>query len=541
MGIPSFYKHLLQTVGGLTTSKRSQAPHIFALDLNCAIYHCTRKIQRPYTHETKSQWEHDLIQQVLGYIQRMTRIVGPKQSVYIAVDGVAPMAKIKQQRARRFKSAITAQEEGRVRAEASGKVYEPGERWDTNAITPGTGFMQNLTTALRSFRMSGVHVVVSPADEAGEGEQKIMAWLRSQPYETTQDVVIYGLDADLIVLAMMEHARSGRTVDLFREETEFNGSVKSNALGEEQYLYLQISHLAKVLHSTWAAPKVSLRDFLYDFVGAMNLLGNDFVPHGMSLKIHDEGIEHVLTALKHMQPYSPLVHDGAYSVSTLTNVLRTISLEEERYIVRNVRRKLDARPGVSSSTDEEARAIARLNDKPLEWAAERCMTVQKYLDGQEHPRWFMKPDWKTIYDASALWGCSVESVCTDYLHTLQWTLDYYVGKPVNMSWYYPWFLPPRMESLVESLQTYNSSYLSAPDMKDNVVLKPIEQLAMVLPVTSFHLLPSSLQSLPKLYPHAWPSSWGYFSLGRRFLWECEPLIPLIQPSQIQQWIEELSD
>jgi 5'-3' exoribonuclease 2 len=532
-------------VSGLTSRSRTP-PAVFALDLNCAIYHCVRKIAQPYTHDTRIVWEDRLIQEVLGYIKHMTSLVNPTTVVYIAVDGVAPMAKIKQQRCRRFKSSVLAAEEAQVKAAAAGKPYIPTERWDTNAITPGTAFMDRLAKALHGLRIAGKKVLVSAADEAGEGEQKIMSWLRTT---THKDVVVYGLDADLIVLALLEHARTGRTVDLFREETEFGGGVKRDALGEEQYLYLNTGHLAQAMWETWAPKGRSKADFMMDYVGIMNLMGNDFVPHGMALKINDEGIEHVLEAAKTLPP---LIKNEVYVHETLVQLLETLATQEERWMLRGIRRKLEARTGVGK--DAEAQAMARMNDRPVEWAAEKVLVEQKRVEGQEKPTWFQscensqplaghadsrksawffRPAWRSLYSLHALEGSSVEDACREYASALCWTLRYYIGHPVDMNWYYPWHLPPLLGDLVQYLKT--NPHLEAPTSTSQP-LKPVEQLAMVLPRSSFALLPHH-QDLPDRYPWAWPTAWSNYSLGRRFLWECEPLIPLIQVKQIQAWMK----
>ncbi len=490
-----------------------------------------RKVTSPYTNESRLSWEQELIQSVVSYIKHLTRIVKPTQTLYVAVDGVAPMAKIKQQRARRFKSAVLATEEAQVKAAARGETYVPAERWDSNAITPGTDFMRRLAIALRELRITGIQCVVSPADEAGEGEQKIMAWIRSK--SDVKDVVVYGLDADLIVLALLEHGQRGTIVDLFREETEFNGSVKSNAHGEEQFLYLITEHLASTLHSMWGA-KRSRQQFLLDFVGVMNLLGNDFLPHGMGLKIHDEGIEHVLGELKRLD-MDPLIQEKNYNPTVLAKLFQELGAAEERWIVRGVRRKLDARLGATQSKDAEQQAMARMNDRPLEWAVERSMVEQKHVEGKEKPLWFLRSDWRSIYYSEGLWSADIKTVVDMYCQTLTWTLHYYLGEPIDMSWYYPWFLPP----LLSDVSTHmTSSSLQLPK-NTGMVLKPLEQLAMVLPLTSFHLLPREYHQMPIKHPYAWPSSWSLFSFGRRFLWECEPLIPLIQPAQMRAWVEEL--
>jgi len=519
MGIPSFYKHLIQTIGGLTSNTRAEPPKVFALDLNCAIYHCVRKVQRrfPYEPEVQEKWEKDLIDTVIAYIKDMSAIVNPTKTLYIGVDGVAPMAKIKQQRMRRFKSAIQAEQEARIRAEAKGHAYVEIPRWDTNAITPGTVFMDKLTTALREYAKTNRKIIVSPADEPGEGEQKIMAWVRETKAD---DIVVYGLDADLIVLSLWAHATLLTRMDLFREETEFNGAIKEDALGETKYLYMNIQYLATLLHSTHARKEQSKSDFLVDFVGLMNILGNDFVCHGMGLKIKDEGVEKLLG----IQNTERLVinTDGRwqYNVKALTHIFRSLVSQEPAWILKNVRKKLEARVGATASKNPEDQALARFNDTPVEWAADRVL-----IDAEKQ----LKKGWQHIYDKEAMLGPNASHI---YLQSLAWTLAYYAGQPVDMEWYYPWFLPPRMESIVDVLATQHT--LDVPQTV-RPILKPLEQLAMVLPQSSFRLLPPAFRHLDKEHPHAWPVAWKTYSFGRRYLWECEPLIPLVQADEIRAW------
>jgi len=525
---------------GLTSKTRTAPPQVFALDLNCAIYHCVRKVQKilPFTEANRARWEASLIETVVAYIRQMDALVKPTETLYIGVDGVAPMAKIKQQRTRRFKSAVQAEEEARIKADAKGVRYEAVPRWDTNAITPGTVFMTNLATALRSYQATQpTRIVVSPADEPGEGEQKIMAWLRTQS-KKPESVVVYGLDADLIVLSLWASATMGIQMDLFREETEFNGAVKSDPMGEEQFLYMNVNHLSTELHETKGRPGQDRNEFLTDFVALMNLLGNDFVAHGMALKIREEGIEKLLDLYKGLK--TPLLLQSAgtyrYNPETLLTLFRVLAAHEATTITKCVKKKLESRVGVTHSKEPEDLAMARYNDLPVQWGAERCLIEYVAVPGEEKPRLQLHNRWRDVYDKEALWGADLNKATETYLSSLAWTLAYYAGEPVDMEWYYPWLLPPRFETIVAALEAKRP--IVAPTTRRSV-LKPLEQLAMVLPQSSFSLLPKTYAALPAKHPHAWPVAWGLYSLGRRFLWECEPLIPLIQPDQIRAWIHEL--
>jgi 5'-3' exoribonuclease 1 len=96
-----------------------------------------------------------------------------------------------------------------------GVVVNKEERFDSNCITPGTDFMHRLNQYLQYFvhkkvsedaTWQKVEVVLSGHDVPGEGEHKIMDFIRARKmtkdYNPHTRHCLYGLDADLVCVVL---------------------------------------------------------------------------------------------------------------------------------------------------------------------------------------------------------------------------------------------------------------------------------------------------------------------------------------------------
>jgi len=288
MGIPSYYKKLTDQLPTLVSRRHPEAAIAWLfMDFNCLIYHCLQQMPPYGGNDTKAEWEAVLIENVTRYALKVIHDVSPKSGVVIAIDGVVPMAKMRQQRLRRFKSVwMTAHPQ-------EGDSVSTGPKWDTNAITPGTDFMKKLRVGLEKMisHKGRASWVLSSSDEPGEGEHKIMAEWRKGIYQG--NYAVYGLDADLIVLSLLGQTLYGNRVWLFREEMD-KGKMVYDSMGEEQFEWFSI----EVLREWLSSGVQDTRAFLLNYCFAMSVLGNDFLPSSLGLKIREDGHAELLDHLR---------------------------------------------------------------------------------------------------------------------------------------------------------------------------------------------------------------------------------------------------
>lgn len=77
-----------------------------------------------------------MILAIFAYIDHLFTKIKPQKVFFMAIDGVAPRAKMNQQRSRRFRTAKDAKEK-RSEAERKGEKLPEEKAFDSNCITPG--------------------------------------------------------------------------------------------------------------------------------------------------------------------------------------------------------------------------------------------------------------------------------------------------------------------------------------------------------------------------------------------------------------------
>ncbi|KAJ2352524.1 5'-3' exoribonuclease 2, partial [Coemansia sp. RSA 2673] len=117
------------------------------LDMNGIVHPCCHP-----QHKEAPDTEEEMMVEVFKCLDRVFNMIRPRKVLYMALDGVAPRAKLNQQRSRRFRAAQEAEEKERDMTKAAEEVFEatgqkqevPAAPWDHNCITPGTPFMELL-------------------------------------------------------------------------------------------------------------------------------------------------------------------------------------------------------------------------------------------------------------------------------------------------------------------------------------------------------------------------------------------------------------
>ncbi|KAH9063988.1 exonuclease II [Lactarius vividus] len=320
MGVPKFFRYISERYP-LTSQliEENSIPEFdnLYLDFNGIIHTCSHPNDED-AHFRMS--EEQIYTSIFTYVDHLFGKIKPKKLFFMAVDGVAPRAKMNQQRSRRFRTAREAREL-REKAERKGEKLPESKPFDSNCITPGTPFMAKLSEQLRYFvnkkisedtNWRDVQVVLSGHEVPGEGEHKIMEYIRlskAQPdYNPNVRHCLYGLDADLIMLGLLSHDPH---FCLLREEVKFGPAArKRNITGPESinFYLLHLSLMREYLDLEFQEVRHSL-PFEYnlervidDFIVLAVFIGNDFLPHLPDLHIHENGLERLFDVYMKVLP-----------------------------------------------------------------------------------------------------------------------------------------------------------------------------------------------------------------------------------------------
>ena len=456
MGIPSYFTNLIRKHGRVVKPiHQLPSPTHFYLDSNSIIYDCLRNLQQqpihtttPHTHpqptQTPIEFERRLCRSVCRKIDEYIQTINQNhtlQLIYIAFDGVAPVAKLQQQRTRRHRSNMVSQ----LLNNSSDDNSNP---WDKTAITPGTTFMANLARHTKRHFLNTIEfpeckIVVSASDEPGEGEHKIFDHIRANDSVAKSSHVIYGLDADLIMLCLNNLALMHRNQNkfyLFRETPEFIKTIDKSLKPNENY-FLNIQELSNEIIRDMDADGLTVTgqnsQLIHDYILICFFLGNDFLPHFPSINIRTNGIRVLVsTYLKtnaQTNKYLTYFNDrGEINIrwGNLRNFIECLSGEEYELVTKTYAQR-----------EKKAKFYRNWRDQKWEEFGERNLDVIPYVfrDAEKyinpyHSGWERRY-YETLFHANYDKRL-VGDVCENFLQGLEWVLKYYTNGCVDWTWEY---------------------------------------------------------------------------------------------------------
>uniref|UniRef100_A0A8C1JB58 5'-3' exoribonuclease n=1 Tax=Cyprinus carpio TaxID=7962 RepID=A0A8C1JB58_CYPCA len=340
------------------------------LDMNGIIHPCTHPEDKPAPKN-----EDEMMVAIFEYIDRLFNIVRPRRVLYMAIDGVAPRAKMNQQRSRRFRASKEGvelvEEKNKMREEViqRGGYLPPEEikeRFDSNCITPGTEFMDNLAKCLRYYiadRLTNdpgwhnITVFLSDASVPGEGEHKIMDFIRRQRGRAENPGY-----ADLIMLGLATHepnftiireefkpnkprpcalcGQMGHEIKdcqgLAREKQgEHDEFADTVPVSEQEFIFIRLIVLREYLERELTMASLpfpfNFERSVDDWVFMCFFVGNDFLPHLPSLEIREGAIDRLVGIYKDVvhKTGGYLTENGFVNLERVELIMQAVGVAED--------------------------------------------------------------------------------------------------------------------------------------------------------------------------------------------------------------------
>lgn len=466
-------------------------------------------------------FERNLINNV---IKKLKNIINKFEllKIMITFDGLPPLAKITQQKNRRYKSNYIS------------KLFDDVKLWDSCSITVGTKFMNKLDKKIKE-NFNNKNIILSLSNEKGEGEHKIFNEIRKNDY-INKDCIIYGLDADLIHLSLNNLCYC-KNIYLYRDTIEYIKSLDDTLNPNEEYI-ISINILSEQIYKILTNKDlINKTDDLYynkinDYVFICFLLGNDFNPHFPALNLRYNGLDILLELYKNIISYNKTItNKDNIDLKLFKLLISKLAENEEEYIkyIYKIREKLSKKKYKIETIEDKKK---RMNELPL-W--ERNIEL------------FINPDekyWEHRY-YTALFNINIDKnknelnmICNNYLETLLWTYKYYKFDNVGNSVYYKYEYPPLLKDLLVAIPYFIEEIVINIDI---IEIKSNTLLSLVLPKDSLNLLPNKIHNyLLNNYKNYYRDDYKFMYAFCKYFWEGHVIFPEIDYIKLINDINNLS-
>ena len=492
MGVPRLFKYICEmcpkavknpdfivNVNGKDVVNKIDTVDNLFIDTNAIIHEMTQKVFNygqykrllySYSKLTFEEKQNKVYEMTFNKIAQLAEFVVPTKILYIAIDGVAPLGKMAQQRQRRFMAVRST-----LPTEVCARTDEvPIEvKFNPNCITPGTSFMNGLRLYFQ-YRIvkyldslhqnaNSLKVVYSSADVPGEGEHKILEYLREHPETIKQKNAIFGPDGDLIMLTL------GSKVDflLIRDD-----QTKINKMH-----IVDMSHVKKIiLDKMGTSPKErteSTSTAINDFILMGFFVGNDFLSKLQMFYLLEDGMDLMFELYSKLK--KPLTSGNNIIFENFLELCKLAKQYEKTFLSEQIQ--------LAQKADEKFR-----NNTLLKCVVEDVNNV-----------FFNYTKYRELYNTKIK---DVKKMSHDYILGLDWVFKYYIKGCPNFGWCYEHHYAPLLIDLVEN---FDCSLKISEDI--NTPHTQFQQLLAILPSVSKNLLPKELHcfydnpALKEYYPN----------------------------------------
>jgi len=516
-------------------------PDILYFDFNCLIHPVCHILSAQYKDKniSKEDFENKMIVKTIEYMEKVIEYANPSK-VGIYIDGVCPISKMAQQRQRRFASVLDKEVMNNIRVKNN---IPREEYYDTNAITPGTNFMKKLDDYIQSYIKTNtkIEIIYSSYMVHGEGEHKIINHIKENCDELkNKNIVIYGLDADLIILSMT--LCKDFNIMLLREEEQvsfdnfnlilFDVNECAKCLINELTTDMQSSDVLVELGEEEIMKRLNIID---DFIFITILLGNDFIPANPTLNMRfrnkgTQGYDILMENYKNLLFDNKVENKFNYIVTwqdkklvinwnMFIELINRLATYEEQYF-ENAKVFFNNKTNPKNKAEEQIYHLENMmfshpnplmmHNKYIDYNVRKSRFIHHYFGskvatcsfkGQTFQSQLFIPAKMTndFYNNKTINVNNNEynKVIRDYLRTFSYVMYYYYnGCPDNLYHYKQLngiLLSDFHEYLTNNIDSLNDVMDIYYNKKSHMLIHPLEQLLMVLPLKSFCLLPKSIE------------------------------------------------
>lgn len=519
MGIPEFSKFLAAYNRG---SERKIPVDVSGIniDLNSLLYFSltvygvkeaedSKKlatiVKKLETPEGKTELQDAYFRQVWDNILKLVKLFNPENYLHIAADGVAPVAKISQQRSRRYRL----------------QLQEP-KTFNTLKLTAGTQFMRDLDKYIREKLEThqadlAPKIYYSSHMVPGEGEHKILDFFREGKATGNKNHIVIGNDNDYIPLLM-----GLKLPHIVIYNQEFEKVYYIDYIRGQMLIELGVIDFSGSIKAGYDQNRV-----IDDIVLMTIMIGNDFLPP------------------------MPGLNSLPKSLNTLFEVYK-LQLPDKRYLTRNgelVNKNFKRFTEKLKDYEDQLLGSLKLNMqmKPIPEVTKAVTVIDAEGSKFEVNQKLFNRSWWEKFTPLELDGKEVPDIVRElykdlkinpknnvlqtYYNSIKWILGYYLKGTytINLNWYYPYYWPPTISSFAEYLENPEDMNWDVPEYSFSV----IHQLLVVIPPKYENFIPKPVRGLisGNLGDIA-PIDFIFEDAGTIYKDQVIPLIPIINPYRI---------